>query len=658
MKPFKFHIRNSLYFIPGLIILTLCMVALSASVRTSQDTMVLKSYYEMRVLSEQHNTFGEASAESLIFDKVFERLDYTGSLVYWAILAIGLSGFVLLVFNADRLKTLEALNEEKQEGLKLLESRLAAMDASLDGIAIIDAEHKITYINHAMLKLYGAREEAQQEWIGQEWVSALEAGCAHKLKDQILPEMQQYGQWSGEFAFQSKTGSVLNTQLSLSPLMAGGYVVSVHDITDEVEANKEKEQVQGQLYQAQKMEAIGRLAGGIAHDFNNILAAMNGYAEFLVEDLEGQKEQQKFAQNILKAGQQARSLVDQMLAFSRRSNNELEAMDLHGPINESLSMLQASLPKTVDLQADIAMESAPITGNPTQITQVLMNLCVNAKDAMNEEKGVLRVGLHSFNPSEDAPLTWLIPDLPDPKELPNIFIEDAGADRTRLYLGMLARDKEYACLSVQDNGTGMSRLIMEKIFEPFFTTKPVEKGTGLGLSTVHGVVSLHQGAMKIDSKSGEGTRFELYWPLIDGAEMREEVEDIAEVSSSDSKILLVEDQEDVRMMTETMLVRLGYEVITVANGLEALDKLREDPEGYHVVVTDHNMPKMTGLELVYQANMDFPDLPFVLLSGYSEEKLQDLMSEHEAIKFILRKPTSKAKLAQAISDVLKESSRN
>ncbi len=577
--------------------------------------------------------------------------------LYWSVLAIGLSGFLLVVLNSDKLRKLKLINEEKKLTLGLLTTRLAAMEASRDGIGLIDKDGNLTYMNNALMKLHNIPEDEVSNYINQPWESLY----AQEGREEILEgrreiqkaamvELKEKSYWRGESPIAIKDGEVVNAELSLTLLPEGGFVGTVRDISERLRTDKEKKELESQFYQAQKMEAIGRLAGGIAHDFNNILAAMNGYAEFLMDDLEESSPQHKFAANILQAGRQARDLVDQMLAFSRRKESSKDSLDLTIPVHETLSMLQATLPKTIEVNTKIETKHAPINGNASQIAQAIMNLCVNAKDAIEDEHGTLTVGLDIVSSDQ---FDVLVDELPAEGETPPIRFEIPQSGHTRLILGHMVKGQEYVCLSVEDSGSGMSQVIMEHIFEPFFTTKPVDKGTGLGLATVHGVVASHRGAMVIDSTLGKGTRFDLLFPLAEGAVL-EEVPDQAQVFAEGGSgcILLVEDQGSVRDMMMNMLERLGYEAAACVSGLEALEVLRENPGAFDLVLTDHNMPKMTGLELVQQIHMDFPDLPFILLSGYSEQKLKDMMHEHPAIKAVLRKPIAKHILSEKIQAVL------
>ncbi len=639
-------------YIPGLVILVFGMLALHSSVSLMETNRDMVSAYEESAPSNLYSAEQKKSMAQLMR----KREDW----LYWSVLAIGFSGFLLVVLNTDKLKKLKKANEDKGATLGLLRNRLAAMEASRDGIGIINSDGNLAYMNNALMKLHNIPEDEEHEYIGSPWEGLYAQEGREEIlegrkqiQDAAMSELQEQGYWRGESPIAMKDGGVVNAELSLTLLPDGGFIGTVRDISHRKKMEAERKGLEDQFYQAQKMEAIGRLAGGIAHDFNNILAAMNGYAEFLIDDLEEKSAQHQFAVNILQAGRQARDLVDQMLAFSRRKESTKDSFDLVGPVHETLSMLQATLPKTIEVRQELKVANAPINGNANQIAQAIMNLCVNAKDAIEDEHGKLNVSLDIIGSSECGLPAILIDDLEQLEKAPPIRFEEPEPGRTRLFLGKMVKDHDYVCLSVEDTGSGMSKVIMEHIFEPFFTTKPVDKGTGLGLATVHGVVAGHQGAMVVDSTLGKGTRFDLFFPVSEvvmETDFIEEKEGAAKAGSG--RVLLVEDQDSVRDMLLTMLERLGYEAAACVSGLEALDVLRENPDAFDLVLTDHNMPKMTGLELAQQINIDFPDLPFILLSGYSENKLRDLMEENLAIKAILRKPIAKDALAQKIEAVL------
>lgn len=599
------------------------------------------------------NEMWEVLHNSAANKRFYENLKRRGDILYWSVIAIGLAGFVLVVLNSSRLKQLQAANEEKQSHLKLLQDRFVAMESSFDGIGIVDKNGNLTYMNKALIKLHGIAPEDKHKFLGQSWASLYGEEGREEISKDVMPVLLEKGYWRGEKHVKRIGGDVVYAELSLTALVDGGFIGTARDISDREKIQKEKEELQSQFYQAQKMEAIGRLAGGIAHDFNNILAAMNGYAEFLVDDLEQETPQHRFAQNILQAGQQARGLVDQILAFSRIKESKTSSMDVLTSVNETLAMIDASFSKTIEIKTNIALEHAPIEGNETQISQVIMNLCVNAKDSMDERHGVLTIELDRVSSTEYLAHGIVIDK--DDDELVPVRISDLEESRTRLTLNAIQSDKPYIRLKVSDTGSGMSRLIMEHVFEPFFTTKPVEKGTGLGLSTVHGVVIDHNAAMIIDSTLDKGTTFEILFPEAERAQEKEVEVEAASVSLQGYNVLLVEDQGEVRDMMVAMLERMGVQVNFAKNGMEALELIQESLEDFDVVITDQNMPKLTGLELVQQAHEGFPDLPFVLLSGYSEEKLQTLMHEHPAIKAVLRKPVSQKKLKASLVGILETS---
>lgn len=579
--------------------------------------------------------------------------------LYWSVIAMGLSGFILIVLNSDKLGELKRVNSERIHAMETLKNRLSALDMAQDGILIIDGKANLSYINKSLCQINGIDIEKRNLFIGKPWLDIFSDSDREIIEEEILPALLEDGHWKGAFSLYRSDNSVVYVEISFTELPDGGAIGTIQDVSEQQKSEDDKKNLEEQFYQAQKMEAIGRLAGGIAHDFNNILAAMNGYTEFLIDDLEDRPEQQGFAHKILQAGMQARSLVDQMLAFSRRSDRRLEPLDLIESVSESISMLRATLPKTIELREEFLTPNAWIIGNATQISQLVMNLCVNARDAIEEDHGYLDIKIDQQNAEDIGIPEALQSDLPDPKDTPTFRIFDLDAGHSRLLLGHLVEGGAYVKLSVRDTGSGMSRAVMEHIFEPFFTTKAVDKGTGLGLATVLGIVAIHQGFLVIDSVLGQGTCFDLYFPLSDdGAGLdvpldKIEKEKKGSVKSKSTHILLVEDQESVRGAVEEMLRRLGYDVSSVESGLYGLDIIRENSTLYDLILTDHNMPKMTGLELAQQVYLDLPNLPFILLSGYSEEKLEEIINGHPAIKAVLHKPASRAVLKDTIEHVLK-----
>lgn len=541
------------------------------------------------------------------------------------------------------------------ESERVSQRRQAAIEAAGDGIGIIGPDGTLSYMNGAMREVYGISEEEEFKYAGKGWDVLYDGSDLDRMTGTVLPVVLRTGYWSGELDIARRDGKRIWVEMSLTRLPDGGIVHTIRDISDRKREEKEKEELQAQFHQAQKMEAVGRLAGGIAHDFNNILAAIMGYAEFLDEDLSSDPEKKKFAEGILQAGGQARGLIDQLLSFSRRKETSRTTLSIAGVVEETISLLRASLPRTISVETDILDSGALVYANATQIAQAVMNLCVNARDAMENEHGTLTVELEVVESDPDLYEDMLADDFPESDFVPPMRIQDVEPDHCCLEFGVLVRGRRYVRLSVADSGHGMSRTIMEHIFEPFFTTKDVDKGTGLGLANVHGVVMAHQGALIVDSVIGEGTRFEIFFPLAE-----DQLDDIpavegygeSETLAVTGRVLLVEDQAQVRDMMSVLLRRLGYEVHTCESGMDALARLRQFPEGYDLVVTDHNMPRMTGLELADQSHFEFPWLPFILVTGYSKESLDSGPDDHPSVKAILRKPVDREALAAAIRGVL------
>ncbi|MCB9979070.1 MAG: PAS domain S-box protein [Rhodospirillales bacterium] len=541
------------------------------------------------------------------------------------------------------------------ESERVSQRRQAAIEAAGDGIGIIGPDGTLSYMNGAMRKVYGISEEEEFKYAGKGWDALYDGSDLERMTGTVLPVVLRTGYWSGELDIARRDGRRIWVEMSLTRLPDGGIVHTIRDISDRKREEREKEELQAQFHQAQKMEAVGRLAGGIAHDFNNILAAIMGYAEFLEEDLGSDPEKKKFAEGILRAGGQARGLIDQLLSFSRRKETSRTTLNIAEVVKETVSLLRASLPRTISVETDVVDSGALVYANPTQIAQAVMNLCVNARDAMEDAHGTLTVGLEIVDSDSDLYEDMLADDFPESDFVPPMRIQDVEPNHCCLEFGVLVRGRRYVRLSVADSGHGMSRTIMEHIFEPFFTTKDVDKGTGLGLANVHGVVMAHQGALIVDSVIGEGTCFEIFFPLAE-----DQLDDIPAVEGYGEsqtlvltgRVLLVEDQAQVREMMSVLLRRLGYEVHTCESGMDALARLRQFPEGYDLVVTDHNMPKMTGLELADQSHFEFPWLPFILVTGYSKESLDSEPDDHPSVKAILRKPVDREALAAAIRGVL------
>lgn len=402
-----------------------------------------------------------------------------------------------------------------------------------------------------------------------------------------------------------------------------GYRGVAQDITDRLrtEAQLQFAQQEEQLRQARKMEAIGTLAGGIAHDFNNILAAILGYTELTLYDVAHNNKTKRNLQAVLAAGKRAKELVQQILTFSRKNEQERTRVQLHLLIAEALKLLRASLPATITIRQDLAEDVGPVLANATQIHQVIMNLGANAEYAMRATGGTLDVRLDAVTVDETS--TTLQPTLqPGP----------------------------YVRLAVHDTGPGIPLEVRERIFEPFFTTKRVGQGTGMGLAVVHGIVTNHGGAIAVESLPGEGTTFEVFLPRLD---ILTDEEEHAEQPLPDNagSILLVDDESTLALLGGQVLEHLGYDVVVSTSSHEALEIFRDTPHHFDLVVTDQTMPDMTGEALAHELRIIRADIPIILCTGFSHT-IDAAKAAAQGINAFLIKPVTTRELGQTIQQVL------
>lgn len=395
------------------------------------------------------------------------------------------------------------------------------------------------------------------------------------------------------------------------------YEGTAQDVTD-------RKLLESRLRQSQKMEAIGTLAGGIAHDFNNILAAIIGFTEMTKGRLQ-QRELQHYLEQVLKASDRARNLVGQILAFSRQVDKEIKPVDISLLVKEALKLLRATLPSTIEIRPRMTRELGAVLADPTQLHQVIMNLCTNAAHAMRERGGVLEVGL---------------------------TMVEVTLETTLVHQGL--RPGLYVKLTVTDTGTGIEPRIIDRIFDPFFSTKGRGEGTGLGLSVVYGIVKEYGGTVTVQSEPGTGSTFSVYLPQIEHGEKSPE-ETFDNIPGGNERVFFVDDEDILAEMGREMLAGLGYEVVAATSGTEALELFRTQPDRFDLVITDMTMPGITGKDLARELLQIRPDLPIILCTGFSE-----IISEEEAkalgIKEFLMKPLSLRAIATAMRNVL-ESAR-
>ncbi len=383
----------------------------------------------------------------------------------------------------------------------------------------------------------------------------------------------------------------------------------------------ERKKMEAQLRQTQKMEAMGTLAGGIAHDFNNILMAMLGYSDMARQDIPKDSPARVSLKAVFEAGARAKDLVNQILTFSRQTEHERQPVKIHPIVKEALKLLRASLPTTIEIRKNIDTNCGIILADPTQIHQVMMNLCTNAFHAMREKGGVLDVSLK--NVEVDASYMEAYPQLSPGK---------------------------YIRLVVSDTGCGMDKATMARIFDPFFTSKAVGEGTGMGLSTVHGIVKSHEGAITVYSEPGKGSSFNVYFPAM-------KVETVAEippdepVTRGEESILFVDDEVQLAELGQRMLEFMGYHVTIRTSSVEALEAFRATPDKFDLVISDLTMPNMTGMELAEEIMRIRPDVPVILATGFSETVTPE-KARKVGVSLYLNKPIILSELGKAVRQVL------
>jgi PAS domain S-box-containing protein len=422
-------------------------------------------------------------------------------------------------------------------------------------------------------------------------------------------------------------GTTLTVDCSVKAVRdEGGHVRFViaegRNITERKQAERDRLKLEAQLRQAQKMEAIGTLAGGIAHDFNNLLTAIFGNAEVAAMEVPSDHPAQENLRELLQAAFRARDLVNQILIFSRRQEQERRPLQLGPIVAEAMKLIRASLPRTIEIETDISAAAVPVLADPIQIHQVVMNLCTNAGHAMRQAGGKLTVSLKPV---------------------------DVDADFVRLHPKLTIGS--YLRLAVCDTGHGIEPETMDRIFEPFFSTKPPGEGTGLGLSVVHGIMANHDGAVTVYSQVGRGTTFHLYFPVVDTTISVARQPPRAIVRGSGECVLVVDDEGSVAEIAGRMLERAGYETVTYTDPVDALQAFGDNPLRFAVVLTDLTMPRLTGLDLAQALRRLRPDLPIVLGSGFSDH-LGEQKARQAGISALLLKPYTIQDLAETVHRVL------
>jgi PAS domain S-box-containing protein len=511
-----------------------------------------------------------------------------------------------------------------QDSLAALRLRDRALGAVSQGVLIADAQRNITYANAAFEVLSGYSEA---DMLGRSCSLLQGPQTDAQVVQAIRRALAAAKAFHGELLNYRKDGTTFWNDLSITPVFDTSgeptqFVGVQRDITEHKQAEQTKHSLEAQLREAQKMDAIGTLAGGIAHDFNNILGSMLGNLGLAREAIGPAHTAGALLEQVSQAGRRARSLVEQILAFSRRQPTLLKAQPLEPIVREALDMLRATLPATVRLE--LAVEATPqplILGDTTQLQQIVINLCTNAWQALSGSTGRISLAIDSVR--IDAAASSAMPP---------------GA---------------YAHLSVTDTGHGMDVATQARIFDPFFSTKPPGLGTGLGLAVVHGIVASHHGHIAVRSRPGGGTTFNLHFPVTeaDPADLPipAALEQVAH--GQGQRVMYIDDDEVMLLMVSRLLERLGYQGTCLSDPVAALATVQAHTGAFDVVVSDYNMPQMTGLEIARALRASTADTPMVISSGFISDELRLAAAELGVVE-LMRKENTLEELGALLGRVL------
>jgi PAS domain S-box-containing protein len=510
------------------------------------------------------------------------------------------------IANAQLLQSLQRELEGRKRAEEAADRFGALIENSGEFIAMAGLDGQILFVNKGGRQLLGIGAD--------EDLSRFRLSDFH-TEDGMKrgPIIRETGRWQGRGQLRHlKTGELIDTQVS-SFLVRGadGQPTCFATVQQDV---RETKQLEAQLRQAQKMEAIATLAGGIAHDFNNILSAILGNLELARMDIDRGSPPQAHLDEIASAGTRAVALVRQLLALGRKRESTKRIIRLADVIAEAVALLRSTLPARVELHAEIAPDTPNVAADPTQMHQILMNLCTNSLHALAERAG-------------------------------RIVIEVAGVSAAEM--GDAGDPRRWVRLRISDDGQGMDAATIERIFDPFFTTKAPGEGTGLGLSVVHGVVKEHEGSIRVDSTPGVGTTFEIFLPGVEAEAAAATAGAAPRAQGAGRRILYLDDQDALVRSTEELLRRSGHNVVGFTQPHDLFEALRRDPRAYDIVLTDYNMPRLSGLDVAKVIRDIRPDLPVLLLSGNVPERLlQD--AARVGIAQVIPKPYSLADLCDAI----------
>jgi len=498
-------------------------------------------------------------------------------------------------------------------------------DSIQDGMIISDLDFSILRANRAMAKIWPTTAPLEGRkcftaWQERQspcpWCLAPLTIQTGKVLRKVIP-IHLEGKSSGwleliTFPFRNDEGQLI------------GVIEYFRDVTELKQAEAKEASMQEQIRQAQKREALGTLSGGIAHDFNNILNTIMGFTELALlslSDPQPVEEIRDYLEEAFRAEELAKDLIRQIIVISRQTVMTSEIIQIAPIIKEALRFIQATIPATIQIRTYLPDDLWNIVADPTQMHQIVMNLCTNAVDAMGEKGGILEVSLANVEPEDQLLSTW--------KDV------EPGA---------------YLLLSVRDTGCGMSPDMLERIFDPYFTTKEIGKGTGLGLAVVHGIVNSQNGSISVSSEPGKDSTFHVLLPAAK-VELVKASEEERVVLTGQERILLIEDEPAQAKLLKRSLENLGYNVVPMSHSLEALDLFQKQAHRFDLVVSDLPMPMLTGAEMAQKFLAIRPDIPILLCSGFSEQMTQD-RAKAMGIRALIMKPFTVRQLAATIRQIL------
>ncbi|MDD2469174.1 MAG: PAS domain S-box protein [Desulfobulbus sp.] len=530
-------------------------------------------------------------------------------------------GVVWIIRDISERKHMELVLRESEERFRTL------FEQSLDAIAIMDGfPPSFHYVNPAFVQLFGYSLEEIRQLRGERIWSIVYPEDLPHLQESLGKRMR--GEETSaryEFRIVRKDREVRWVETVGYRSQIGDKVFNqsiYRDITSRKQAEEQQRQLEVKLQQSQKMEAIGTLAGGIAHDFNNILSAILGYGEMVRDASPLGSANAHYIGKVLEAGQRASALVKQILAFSRQSQAERILVEPVHIVKEALKLLRPAIPSTIAIRQHFEVSDTKILADPTQIHQIVMNLCTNAFHAMEHSGGVLDVHLD---------------------------LRTLAMDDLRQY--PKAKPGEFVVLSVGDSGPGIPPHIRDKIFDPFFTTKEIGKGTGMGLAIVHGIVTTTGGFITCSSELKKGTVLQVFFPVVGDGTVFAPRPPVDDLPGGKERILLVDDEEMLADMCKVMLERLGYQVTACTSSTDALTLFLANPDQFDCVITDQTMPDMTGFDLARRILLTRPNVPVILCTGFSNLVDEELAKGY-GIKGFVMKPMTKREIAFLLRTLL------